>query len=55
MRIIERDVLYNVHDKNNKPSAYVSDGEEFIVKTQLNGGDWLQSMISALEAAEKLL
>ena len=44
MRIIDRDVLYNVHDRNNKPSAYVSDGEEFLVKTQLNGGDWLQSM-----------
>lgn len=44
MKIIDRSVVYNELNKNNKPSAYVKSGETFMVETQLNGGTWLNSI-----------
>ena len=44
MKIIDRDVVYSCLSKDNKPSGKVIDGETFIVKTELNGGTWLNSI-----------
>ncbi len=43
MRTIDRNIVYNTHDKHNIPSATVAEGEIFAVKTELNGGKWLQT------------
>lgn len=44
MRTVGREITYNTHSRENVPSATVADGEIFRVKTELNGGGWLQSM-----------
>ncbi len=46
MRLISyRDYpTYTEHSKANPPATYVAPGEIFTVQTQLNSGDWLQSL-----------
>ena len=41
MKLIDRSLVYNCLDKNNKPRDYVESGETFKVETELNGGTWL--------------
>lgn len=43
MKIIDCNNTYNTLSKDNAPSGNVCNGETFLIKTQLNGGDWLNS------------
>lgn len=44
MRLIGREKIYNTMDKANLPSAVVRSGEMVCVQTEMNNGDWLQSL-----------
>lgn len=43
MQVAGNERTYNVHSSQNEPAIVVSPGEAFRVRTQLNGGPWLQS------------
>lgn len=44
MKVAKRIHLSKMHDKHNETALRVIPGETFKVETELNGGDWLQSL-----------